>query len=322
MSSLRLQRGAVDALVWPAEGGVLTNLRVDGRSVLAVTPWAIGVVPHQAPAVTEAQWVERWRGGWQLCFPSAGLTDEKSPWPQSFHGVASQAAWSVLSADEHHVCLQWNDRFSLTATRTWRLTDTGVRVDTIAQNDSQETRSIVIAEHLVLGGDLLAPVFVGSAVLVESAVLDGTAVLEIVPPDGTVIAMLDYSGHPLDEPVPWPGRIDERWSVVDRDTPARVAALVEVEPRSIVIRGSHAEATVSWHGLPHALLWEELARSTEAPWNAEVVALGVEPTSAPHGLGTAIPGGTITLMPGHTLSWGVELSIEWSAGTETQKEQR
>jgi len=309
-ASLRLRRGAVDAWVLPSEGGVLTSLLISGRSVLAVTPWAHEVTLRELPAMTEAEWVERWRGGWQLCFPSAGLADENSPWPRGFHGVASQAPWRVLSADDAHVSLEWRDKYSLTATRTWRLMDAGVAVETVVRNDSQSNRPVVIAEHLVLGGDLLEPL-----------IADG-AQLEIVLPTGTDIARLDYSGHPLGEPAPWPGQIDERWRVVDRDTPARVAALVEVEPASVVIRGTHAEVTVSWHGLPHALLWEELARSTEAPWNGEVVALGIEPTSAAHGMGTAIPSGTITLVPGQSHSWGVELLVDWRTGGEIQKEQR
>jgi len=309
-SGLRLKCGLVEAWVVPAEGGVLGRLLIGGKDVLAVTPWVTGVIPSEHPASTEREWVERWRGGWQLCFPSAGLADENSPWPQGFHGVASQAPWRIVRADDDHVCLEWRDEYSLTATRTWRLTDGGVTVETVARNDSQSNRPVVIAEHLVLGGDLLEPL-----------IADG-AQLEIALPTGTDLAMLDYSGHPLGEPAPWPGQIDQRWSVVDRDTPARVAALVDVEPASVVIRGTHAEVTVSWHGLPHALLWEELARSTEAPWNGEVAALGIEPTSAAHGMGTAIPSGTITLGPGQSHSWGVELLVDWRTGDETQREQR
>ncbi len=210
-----------------------------------------------------------------------------------------------MSATDQHVCLSWTDEWSLTATRTWRLTDTGVVVDTVAQNSSTMPRSIVIAEHLILGGDLLAPVL-------PSATGSGAdSRLTITAPPGTSIGALDYAGRPSADPVAWPGIDEDRWPIVDRTTPARVAALVDVEPNILVVRGSHVEATVSWHGLPHALLWQELARSPEAPWNGEVVALGVEPTSAPHGVGTALPGGTIELLPGGSYSWRAELSILW-----------
>lgn len=299
-----LSRGAVDAVVRPDEGGVLTDLRVAGRSVLASTPWADGVRGATTPAVTEFDWVERWRGGWQLCLPSAGNIDAGSRWPQGFHGVASQAPWRVVNADNDRVVLEWSDEHSLVATRTWQLTDTGAQVETAVRNAGTHTRPLVIAEHLILGGDLLVAVF------------QDDAELTLTPSPGAALAPLDYAGHPVGDPEPWPGPVEQRWAVVDRHTPARVAAVVDVDPRVIHIDGPHVAATVSWQGLPHALVWEELARSEEPPWNNSVIALGIEPTSAPHGMGTAIPEGSIELDPGDSLAWSVELAVRWTERPE------
>lgn len=299
--SVTLSRGPVDAIVWPNDGGVLSDLRVIGRSVLAATPWA-GVAPDRtAPALSEADWVERWRGGWQLCFPSAGAADPQSSWPQGFHGVASQAPWRVIDVEQSRVSLAWADEFALGAERTWSLTDFGARVETVVRNDGAAARPVVIAEHLILGGELLRPVFE-----------DDAEVMLRVPP-GALLAALDYEGHPVAEPEPWPGAAADRWERIDRTTPPRVAAVVDVEPRVIRVEAPHGVATVSWHGLAHALVWEELARSAEPPWNSAVVALGIEPTSAPHGRGTALAEGTIALEPGDTLSWAVDLAVEWRA---------
>lgn len=304
-ASVMLTRGSVDATVRPHEGGVLSDLRVDGRSVLATTPWAGAVRTHATPAVSEADWVARWRGGWQLCFPSAGAADPESSWPQGFHGVASQAPWRVVNVEESQVGLAWGDEFSLRVDRTWSLTDSGARVETVVRNDGAAPRPIVIAEHLILGGDLVRPV------------LEDDAELTLRVPAGALLAALDYEGHPQAQPEPWPGAAADRWDRIDRTTPPRVAALVDVEPRVIRVEGPHVVATVTWKGLAHALIWEELARSAEAPWNNAVVALGIEPTSAPHGRGTALDEGTISLDPGGTLAWTVDLSVEWRTDVST-----
>lgn len=298
-TGIPLTRGVVDAVVIPDEGGVLSRLRVAGREVLATTPWASDREPTASPAATEADWVDRWRGGWQLCFPSAGEGQAGSPWPQGFHGVASQAPWRVRTIEADRVVLDWSDEHALTATRTWSLTDSGAEVETVAVNHGTVARPVIVAEHLILGGDLLAPV------------IRDDATLTIVPPIGAQIAPLDYEGRPVGERQPWPGAAADRWSRVDRDSPARVAALVDVEPRLIRVEGAHASATVTWHGLPHALVWEELARSTEPPWNGSVIALGIEPTSAPHGRGTAIAEGTLWLEPGSSMAWGATLAVDW-----------
>ncbi|MFM9877505.1 MAG: hypothetical protein ACKVOG_06615, partial [Rhodoglobus sp.] len=161
------------------------------------------------------------------------------------------------------------------------------------------TRPVVVAEHLILGGELLAPV------------VDGSADLWLTPPAAVRLAPLSYLGRPDGDPRAWPGQALDRWSRVGSNTPARVAAVMDVEPGVIRIDGPHVSAAVSWVGLSHALLWEELAQSAEPPWNRSVIALGVEPTSAAHGLGTALPEGTISLAAGDSLTWSVELSVEW-----------
>ena len=97
--------------------------------------------------------------------------------------------------------------------------------------------------------------------------------------------------------MPWPGGPSDRGGIrIDRQVPARVAALVAPPARRITVEGPALTAIVSWSGLDHALLWEELAQSLEDPWNGAVVALGIEPTSTPHGAGTG-HGGALTLAP-------------------------
>lgn len=302
--AVSLERGGISARVLPDEGGVLLDLLVHGRPVLAATPWASGVQPAPRPAVDESTWVEQWRGGWQLCFPTAGQPNPAAAVPEGFHGAASQAPWLEVSRTPDAVALGWADRHGLSAERLWRLTDDGASVATRVHNAGPEPRALVIAEHLILGGDVLA------------------APLELEVPAGTELRPLDYAGLPEGSPLPWPGVPLDRWAVVDAATPARVTGLAGVEPQRIAVRGAHVDGVIEWQGsaLPHALLWEELGVSMEHPWNAHVRALGIEPTSTPHGAGTALDADLVWLAPGGTLEWSVALHVRWASGTADHQE--
>lgn len=294
---VRLERDGVSAVVLPDEGAALVELLVSGRPVLAETPWAPAVSPSAHPALTEEEWVSRWRGGWQLCFPSSGQRDPAAVPLDGFHGSASQAPWRTTGRETDAVALVWIDSEGLTAERHWRLTDAGAIVTTRVRNDGVEPRALAPAEHVILGGDVLA----------------GDLTLDV--PAGTLMRPLDYAGLPDGAPEAWPGDPDDRWTAVDRSTRARVTGLVEVTPQRVRARGAHVDVTVEWTGsaIPHALLWEELGASSEPPWNGEVFALGIEPTSTPHGAGTALDVDLVHLPPGETREWSVALSVRWTS---------
>lgn len=297
----RLHRDGISATVFPDEGGVLVDLVVDGRSVLAATPWAPRIMPSPGPAHEEATWVARWRGGWQLCFPTAGHPNPSADPVESFHGDASQAPWREESRTADTMTLAWDDRELLSAERTWRLSADGAVVATRVRNAGGATRVVIIAEHLILGGDVL------------------DAPLELDVPAGTELRPLDYSGGPAGPPAPWPGDSAGRWASIDRATPPRVTGLAGVRPQRIGARGPHVDVVVEWRGaaLPHALLWTELGASTEHPWNGQVLALGIEPTSTPHGAGTTLDLDLVRLPPGGSLEWEVRLRVRWTHGSET-----
>jgi len=299
--AVRLERGGISAVVLPDEGGVLVDLFVHGRPVLAATPWAGSVLPAARPADSEQTWVERWRGGWQLCFPTAGQPNPAAAVVEGFHGAASQAPWLEVSRTADTVALGWAEsrppecRAPLARHRRRR-----GRRDAGATTCRRRPRAcVVIAEHLILGGDVLA------------------APLALDVPPTALLRPLDYAGLPEGSPIAWPGDPAKQWSSVDRGTPARVTGLMGVQPQRIGARGEHVEVLVEWQGsaLPHALLWEELGVSTEQPWNGQVVALGIEPTSTPHGAGTALNSSLVRLPPGGTLEWGVSLSVLWASVT-------
>lgn len=326
-AAIDLLRKGIRARVLPGEGGVLLDLHVEGRPVLAATPWAGSVLAGSGaeprPAATERDWVERWRGGWQLCFPNAGHANPDAEHAESFHGTASQAPWAERARTIDTVTLGWAERRGFEAERVWSLTDHGAAVTTRVRNAGAESRVLVIAEHLILGGDVLSDVVgavgaVGPVGAASGGPVTPSLALEVPP--GTLLRPLDYAGLPDGEPRVWPGDAAARWATVDNLTPARVTGLVTVLPQRVSLRGPHVDVDVEWHGsaLPHALLWQELGVSTEHPWNGRVVALGIEPTSTPHGAGTALDDSLITLEPGGTLEWGVSLSVYWASRTRTR----
>lgn len=291
---LVLAAGRLTAAVLPDEGGVLVDLEIDGRPVLARTPWADDVVPSPQAAPDEETWVERWRGGWQVCLPSAGQPDPGDG-RQGFHGAASQAPWNVESASDVSVLLSWSDADGLTAERRWMLADDEVVALTTLANHGAATRAVTVAEHLVLGGQLLA----GPLTLTT---------------DARALQPLDYAGRPDGDERPWPGDEDARWTRVDELTPARVGGLVRAT--TVTVSGVHGEAVVSWEGLPHALVWEELGVTTDPPWHGAVHALGIEPSSVPHGAGTAAADAT-RLAPGESLSWRATLAVTGRTEADT-----
>jgi hypothetical protein len=290
---LELRTTGSRARILPGEGGVASELSVGGMSLLARTPWHDRIRPATEPAPDEQTWVAHWRGGWQLCFPTAGIPDPDARPRQGFHGAASQAPWELLRRGADFAELRWSEPGGLTATRLWRLTGNGLSAETTATNSGPATRGIIVAEHLVLGGDLVAPVLQGEALQLEASKAG--------------LAPLDYAGLPAGAVQPWPGAPADRWEWVDASTPARVACLVDPVQRTVRIVAGRTTVTVRWDGLPHALLWEELARSSEPPWNGQVVALGVEPTSTPHGAGTSHGTDVIRLEPGKSIRWSASL---------------
>ncbi len=173
------------AVILPELGGVAASLRVAGVEVLCRTPWADTIRPaaDATPAPDEDSWVARWGGGWQLCAPTAGQPDRSVG--ETFHGVASQAPWAVDAVDAASVSLVWSDPAGLTLTRTWSVLADGLAVRTVASNTGAAARVLTVAEHLILGADLLA------------GVRAGTAAGRLAVPPGVVLHELDYAGRPL-----------------------------------------------------------------------------------------------------------------------------
>lgn len=281
MSKISLSLEELSAEILPDEGAVMAQLEVGGRSILASTPWANRVEPSVSIAADEPTWVSRWRGGWQLCAPTAGQPDPVANTP-AFHGAASQAAWKLVNATGSTATFEWTSpQLEFSIERTWSLLPAGrVQVSSKLKNLSASALHFGIAEHLILGGDLL-----------RGVVSRGESV-SLHYSDDALVHELDYAGAPTGQ-VSRSRDAAEEFRVLNASQAAKVFALTQVRPQQVSVATDEWHVKVEWDGLAHALVWQEFASSTEHPWNAEVLALGIEPTTTPHGVGSAAPGNPV-----------------------------
>jgi len=293
-TSVTLLVGDSQLEIIPQEGAVLADFQINGMSFLAQTPWSATVQPSPLPAADERAWVEKWRGGWQLCAPNTGSATEQSAEP-AFHGAASQANWAITEVNPDSLTLNWSDsRGEIELSRRWSVSAGVVKAETTATNHSANRKAVGFAEHLILGSDFLQPLRHGAA-----------ANLSYCP--AATIVELDYSGAPL-EGKGQPSVPAVEFSQLSVAQPAKVFALASPKNKSISVEVAGWVARIDWEGLDHALVWQEFATSTEAPWNSQVYALGIEPTNVAHGLGANDSVGPF-LAAGETISWTTSLQF-------------
>jgi hypothetical protein len=294
-AELLIKGEELSAIIIPDEGALLSKLIWRERSVLACTPWSDSVVPQDLLATDENSWVKQWRGGWQLCAPTTGLPALNTA-ETAFHGAASQSKWILENQKSNEAKFSWQSSTGkIFISRRWVIgPGASISVFNILHNRASENSEVFLAEHLILGGDLLGELKTGESVV-------------LIVPESSQLGLLDYAGYPSDIKLPW-AEAKEDWGILNSDTPARVSALIDPNPMQVIVQGKDWKANISWQGLRHALLWQEILQSQESPWDGAVLAFGIEPTSTPHGFGSTLGGG-ITLNPDEKIEWGVTLSL-------------
>ena len=294
-STVAFARDDVRAEIIACEGAVLSNLEIDGKRVLAETPWANKVSSSSTPAPDEKSWVSRWRGGWQLCAPNTGSADAATE-RAAFHGAASQADWNIVEQTDTTLKLSWMDaegEIELVRELSFEK-NSSVSVQTTATNKSSVKKPVGFAEHLILGSSFLQPVQRGSI-----------AKLTLCP--ASKILDLDYSGAPTSLIIE-SAATNKDFTELSASQPAKVFVVSGSKTNSISVQVDDWVAKVEWQGFEHALVWQEFGTSAEAPWNSEVFALGIEPTNVPHGLGANEQEGPF-LLPSETITWNTSIQF-------------
>jgi hypothetical protein len=291
---IQLSVDKMSAVIIPSEGGVMSALQINGYDFLCSTPWANQPFGKVKPAADEISWVKQWRGGWQLCAPT---TNQPAPsTTNSFHGNASQSPWIVKHQNVSSVDLEWidpNGNFKIS--RSWALLPNNkVVAKTAVENIGASTQNFDVAEHLIFGSQFLANSLTG-----ENIKLDLPNELKLIE--------LDYSGAPTGKEHAKAEIIDS-WINLNAKQPARVFGISNPNPKVVSITADGWKAEVTWQGLPHAIIWQELATSSDQPWNQQVLALGIEPSTAAHGLGAAGKN-AILINPADVFLWEISISF-------------
>jgi hypothetical protein len=238
-------------------------------------------------------WERAWQGGWQLLWPNAGAACTVGDVRHGFHGGGSVAPFAVVEQGEAHARLRC-ELDGLVCERVYELRDGRVRAMASIRNAGAEPASLIVVEHLILGGRLAA---------------EGTTVALA---GGDVIGQ-EWDGTPVAGGQPWPHCGDEDLSVLPVTTSQFVVVrdLAAGTARVAARDGLALEVRFDREAFPHLWLWEERFGATVEPWSGRGECLAVEPSSVPStdGLAGAIQRGEATVLaPGAAFESWCELA--------------
>ena len=266
--------GAV-AIIDPSHGGeVLELIGCDGQRPLGRPPFSAS--PPLSGDLDEAMWTDRYRGGWQLVSPNAGMPSDVNGDVHGFHGGASIAVWEVVTREPSSLVLTLVNH-GLRYNRTYVLRASGLRIETLVEVIS-EPRPFVAIEHVVVGVQVLDP-----EVLLE--VSAGRA-FDIEEPNGSLPLPTDAPMYP--DVLHLDGSVERMSSWKVDDVSARTFVVSELEAGWAQVRntatGEGLRLTWDVSVLPHMWVWHE-NRSTGGPWRNATELLGIEPAMVPHSIG-------------------------------------
>ena len=290
------------AVIDPAHGGeILDLIGSQGQRPLGRPPFSGS--PRQSGDLDEATWTDRYRGGWQLVAPNAGMPSVVDGDEHGFHGGASTAQWSLVSQTSREVTLSVENH-GLLFTRRYELSDSRLRVET-SVDALDRPRPMVAVEHVVVGVQILDP-------QMHLDVSPGAA-FEIEEPDGSLPLPTDAPTYPdvllLDGTVE---RIDS-WNI--DQTRSRTFAVSNLPQgwahARNVATGEGLRLTWDASVLPHMWVWHE-NRATGGPWRHATELLGIEPAMVPHSIGidgARQSGHARMVVPGEPISWWIEAEL-------------
>jgi hypothetical protein len=156
--SVVLAGDRLEVVVLPERGAeihVLRDLRT-GVDVLFHAPWGLG--PPGAPARPGADghgFLERYAGGWQELFPSAGDPTSYGGADIPFHGEVALLAWDVEPQGDELVCRVDCERTPFALERRMRLEDDALVLAETIVNRSDAPADFTWGHHCVVGPPFL-----------------------------------------------------------------------------------------------------------------------------------------------------------------------
>lgn len=272
---LVLRTDRIELVLLPEKGCdlyALTDVRT-GIDVLFKAPWGLPARDVPSAADSQAAWLERYPGGWQLLVPNGGA--ESGSW--GFHGEACLLPWAIESYDESGAKLSTRlFRAPLAISRAFRLHDATVTLDETVTNTSPDPVEFMWSHHPAFG-----------APFVEAGCRLTTGARELVADDeapGTMLA--PGSRHP------WPAVVGEDdLSVLPGPDQRRsqLAYLTGFDEGRYTISndrlGLGVEVTWPLDVFPNAWFWQEIHSTPGFPWWREAYVCAVEPASTIPGQG-------------------------------------
>jgi galactose mutarotase-like enzyme len=307
VAAVRLSSGDLFVDVLPANGGDIYSI-LDRRTAVDLlwkAPWGAGLQPNDTMTSRE-RWLTRTWGGWQLLLPNTGdeATEGGNTW--GFHGEAGVRAWTVTSAGHDELALELElETAPLSIRRGYRLLGPSLSVETSVENRGTEPVEFLWGEH---------PTF--------SEAFAAGATLEI-DAESAHIELAAGVGVDAGARIPWPAHEELGDGSLDR-IPSRSASrflfafLDGLRQGTYRVRNDQLglAARVSWplEVFPCVWLWEEIAFTSDDPWNGQAYAVGIEPQTAYPALGMSAlrrhGGQGHTLEPAGVLATSVTLSVE------------
>jgi hypothetical protein len=271
----------------PNFGGEITSIVAiePDLELLLQTPWGRSARSQRHPGLTfpasasEAAWMARYGGGWQMLFPHAGPPETVGGSERTYHGEASVVRWGLTEQTPTHLVLETR-MFTVPAvvTRQISLIGAELTVTDRIHNVSQQPFAFSYVHH---------PVF-GAPFLEEGCIIETGA--QTYVPDPRAFLGEFTPGQPLEWPV---GRAVGGAEIALDRVPnsraqiARFGSLRNFVDSWAAVRNPRHNIGVrlSWdaYDFPEAWLWLEAGANLGQPWFGQGHALGIEPstTSAP-----------------------------------------
>ncbi len=302
--TLLLENEFISVTVLPEKGADIYSFvsKRHGIDVLWKSPWQPRAeMPVALGSLGEAEWLDRYEGGWQLIFPNGGDACTYRGAPLGFHGEASVSPWnySIRSAGPRSAMLDLNvslRRSPFRATRTLSI-EAGSAVLQIAEsieNLSEIPLHYMWGQHPAFG----RPFLDGCRLQLPSARFRAHDA-EISPlcripaaASGTWPVVEGKSGSPVDLSVVPPAseRVTEFGYITDLEQ--GWYAMVNAE--------QNLSFGLAWprEVFPYLWFWQELGGTFDYPWYGRCHVMAVEPfTSFPGaGLQRAIEEGTAPVL--------------------------
>ncbi|UFU07617.1 aldose 1-epimerase [Ruania halotolerans] len=291
-TGLRLSSAELEVTLIPQQGCDVHALvdRRTGVDVLWKTPWAMPPAgTGRWNAEDEAEWLERFSGGWQLLCPNGGDASEAPgglTW--GWHGEASRIPWQLFDSGVEadgavHARLRTRlTRAPLQIERRVAVRGAVLSIEESVTNTSPDPIEIMWSHHPAFGAPLIGPatrIYTSAATITADAKDAGTD----LEPSATA---------EWPHPAPRAGQEPADFSRIPERPRATLAYLGDfasdgwyamVNPEIDLGVGLRWDADL----FPHAWYWQELRASAGAPWWGEVYVTAIEPASTIPGHGIA-----------------------------------